>query len=115
LYTVTDPSGNKSFTTQRLINVIEDGPCFTSVKELSANSNVSIYPNPSKGLFTVASKGNASIAAIQAIDVMGKTVYTKTTQSNSLEVDLTQMNKGLYMVIIKDENGNEFSSKVVVE
>jgi hypothetical protein len=66
-------------------------------------------------LFTVASKGNASIAAIQAIDVMGKTVYTKTTQSNSLEVDLTQMNKGLYMVIIKDENGNEFSSKVVVE
>jgi hypothetical protein len=46
---------------------------------------------------------------------MGKTVYTKTTQSNSVEVDLTQMNKGLYMVIIKDENGNEFSSKVLVE
>ncbi|AMS26063.1 hypothetical protein AEM51_02605 [Bacteroidetes bacterium UKL13-3] len=115
LYTVTDPSGNKSFTTQRLINVIEDGPCFTSVKELSANSNLSIYPNPSKGLFTVASKGNASIASIQVMDVVGKTVYTKTAQSNKVEVDLTQMNKGLYMVVIKDQNGNEFSSKVVVE
>jgi hypothetical protein len=48
---VTDPSGNKYRKQDRLVTVEE----FTSVKELSANSNVSIYPNPSKGLFTVAS------------------------------------------------------------
>jgi hypothetical protein len=110
-FQVTDPSGNTSLKIARYVNVLT----VTSLNEVNVNNSLSIYPNPSKGLFTVASKGNASIAAIQAIDVMGKTVYTKTTQSNSVEVDLTQMNKGLYMVIIKDENGNEFSSKVLVE
>jgi hypothetical protein len=110
-FQVTDPSGNTSLKIARYVNVLT----VTSLNEVNVNNSLTIYPNPSKGLFTVASKGNASIAAIQAIDVMGKTVYTKTTQSNSVEVDLTQMNKGLYMVIIKDENGNEFSSKVLVE
>jgi hypothetical protein len=49
------------------------------------------------------------------MDAIGKTVYAASTSTNEVEVDLTQMNKGLYMVIIKDENGVEYSSKVVVE
>ncbi len=110
-YMVTDPSGNKYRKQDRLVTVEE----FTSVKELSANSNVSIYPNPSKGLFTVASKLNKRIASVTVMDAIGKTVYAASTSTNEVEVDLTQMNKGLYMVIIKDENGVEYSSKVVVE
>ncbi len=114
-YSVTDPSGNKAVSMQRLIRVIEGGPCFTGINELSANSNLSIYPNPTSGLFTIASKTNTIISSVSVMDVVGKTVYTKTTQANEVEVDLTQMNTGLYMVIIKDVNGHEFSAKVVVE
>ncbi|MES2778430.1 MAG: immunoglobulin-like domain-containing protein, partial [Bacteroidota bacterium] len=115
IYSVTDPSGNKATAVQRLINVIENGPCATGIKELSSNSNLSIYPNPNTGLFTIANKTNSNITAVQVMDVVGRTVYTKATQSNEVNVDLTTMNKGLYMVIIKDANGNEFSSKVIVE
>jgi PKD repeat protein len=115
VYNVTDPSNNKAISVQRLINVIENGPCATGIKELSTNSNLSIYPNPNKGMFTIAGKSNTQIAAVQVMDVVGKTVYNKTTQASELQVDLTDLNKGLYMVIIKDNNGNEFSSKVVIE
>jgi hypothetical protein len=66
-------------------------------------------------LFTVASKLNKRIASVTVMDAIGKTVYAASTSTNEVEVDLTQMNKGLYMVIIKDENGVEYSSKVVVE
>ncbi|MES2560888.1 MAG: T9SS type A sorting domain-containing protein, partial [Bacteroidota bacterium] len=110
-YTVTDPSGNKARKVQRLVSVIE----VTGISELSSNSNLSIYPNPSKGLFTIANKTKTSITSVLVMDAVGKTVYTKAAQSNEVTVDLTLMNKGLYMVIIKDENGKEYSSKVVVE
>ncbi|MES2560546.1 MAG: immunoglobulin-like domain-containing protein [Bacteroidota bacterium] len=115
VYSVTDPSGNKAVSVQRLINVIENGICATGIKELSTNNNLSIYPNPNKGMFTIANKTTTSITSVQVMDVVGKTVYSKTTDSNEVNVDLTSMNKGLYMVLIKDANGNEFSSKVVVE
>ncbi|MES2561086.1 MAG: immunoglobulin-like domain-containing protein, partial [Bacteroidota bacterium] len=110
-YTVTDPSGNKSRKVQRLVTVIE----VTGISELSSNSNLSIYPNPSKGLFTIANKTNTSIVSVQVMDAVGKAVYTKATQSNEVTVDLTLMNKGLYFVIIKDSTGKEYSSKIVVE
>ena len=115
LYNVTDPSGNKAISIQRLIHVIEGGPCFTGIQELSTNNNLSIYPNPSKGLFTISNKTNTNIATVTVLDIVGKTVYTQAPQSKEVEVDLTQMNKGLYMVIIKDANGREFSAKVVVD
>ncbi|MES2779990.1 MAG: immunoglobulin-like domain-containing protein, partial [Bacteroidota bacterium] len=115
IYTVTDPSNNVAEPAKRLIQVIENGPCATGIQELSNNSNISVYPNPNKGIFTIANKTQSNIVAVRVMDIIGKTVYSQTTQSNEVEVDLTSMNKGMYMVVIKDENGNEFSSKVVVE
>ena len=110
-YQVTDPSGNKSLKVERYINVIE----VTGINEINANSQLSIYPNPSKGLFTVGNKSNTLITSVQVMDVIGKTVYSKAAHTKEVEIDLTSMNKGLYLVIIKDEAGNEFSSKVIVE
>ncbi|MES2780588.1 MAG: immunoglobulin-like domain-containing protein, partial [Bacteroidota bacterium] len=110
-YEVTDPSGNKSKKAQRLVSVVE----VTGLSELSNNNNVSIYPNPSKGQFTIANKTNTTIKTVKVMDAMGRIVLEKTAQFKEVEVDLTSMNKGLYMVIIKDANGNEYSGKVVLE
>jgi hypothetical protein len=111
-YQVTDPSGNKSRKEQRLIEVIDP---MTGVQELNANSNVSVYPNPSKGLFTVSAKNNTGIKTIKVMDILGKTVYTKLVNATSTEVDITAMNKGLYMIILEDENNKTYSGKIIVE
>ncbi|MES2559668.1 MAG: immunoglobulin-like domain-containing protein, partial [Bacteroidota bacterium] len=110
-FRVTDPSNNISMKMERYVHVVE----VTGISELSSNSSLSIYPNPSKGLFTITNKTNSNISAVQVMDAVGKTVYTKPAQSAEVTVDLTTVNKGLYFVIIKDESGKEYSSKIMVE
>jgi PKD repeat protein len=110
-YQVTDPSGNKSRKEQRLVQVVD----FTGVDEINANSNVAVYPNPSKGVFTVSARNNTKITTVKVMDMLGKTVYTKRVNTNSTEVDITAMNKGLYMIILEDENHKTYSGKIIVE
>ncbi|MES2780556.1 MAG: immunoglobulin-like domain-containing protein, partial [Bacteroidota bacterium] len=110
-YQVTDPSGNISLKAERLINVIE----VTGLSEMSNNNNLSIYPNPNKGQFTIANKENTRIASVKIMDAVGRMVYQQATQSKEVDVDLTAMNKGLYLVIIKDENGKELTSKIIIQ
>jgi hypothetical protein len=110
-YNITDPSGNKAKTTQRLISVEE----FSSLAELQAISNVAIYPNPNNGLFNITTKNNTHIKQVKVMDVLGKVILNNTYNAQDVAIDLTTMNKGLYMVMIEDENGATTTSKVVVE
>jgi hypothetical protein len=110
-YNITDPSGNKAKTTQRLISVEE----FSSLAELQAISNVAIYPNPNNGLFNITTKNNTHIKQVKVMDVLGKVILNNTYNAQDVAIDLTTMNKGLYMVMIEDENGITTTNKVVVE
>jgi hypothetical protein len=49
------------------------------------------------------------------MDVLGKVILNNIYNASSVAIDLTTMNKGLYMVMIEDENGLTTTSKVLVE
>jgi hypothetical protein len=36
-------------------------------------------------------------------------------KTNDTQVDITNMNKGLYMIILEDDNNKTYSGKIVVE
>jgi hypothetical protein len=110
-YNVTDPSGNIATTGERLVSVEE----FSSLAELQARSNVAIYPNPNNGLFNITAKNNTHIKQVKVMDVLGKAILNNIYNATDVAIDLTTMNKGLYMVIIEDENGATTTNKVVVE
>ncbi len=110
-YNITDPSGNKAKTTQRLISVEE----LSSLAELQTRSNVAIYPNPNNGLFNITAKNNTHIKQVKVMDVLGKVILNNTYNATDVAIDLTNMNKGLYLVMIEDENGITTTNKVVVE
>ena len=110
-YNVTDPSGNKATTGERLVSVEE----FSSLAELQARSNVAIYPNPNNGLFNITTKNNTHIKQVKVMDVLGKVILNNIYNATDVAIDLTTMNKGLYMVMIEDENGITATNKVVVE
>jgi hypothetical protein len=62
-----------------------------------------VYPNPNDGKFTL-DLSNISDASVIVTDLLGKVVYKKLSDSAGdpvLSVDLTQLNSGLYYVIIK--------------
>ncbi|WP_298117969.1 T9SS type A sorting domain-containing protein [Flavobacterium sp.] len=60
--------------------------------------NISIYPNPSNGIFNIAS-GNLSIEKVEVYDVTGKVIKSNSTGNNS-SIDLTDASSGIYFVKI---------------
>jgi hypothetical protein len=110
-YQVTDPSGNKSLKAQRYVVVNE----VTGIEELNANSELSVYPNPSKGMFKVTHRSGKRLTSVEVMDVMGRKVYQNTQSDTQVDVNLTEMNKGLYLIMMKDESGQEYTAKLIVE
>ncbi len=76
------------------------------VNQATANeTKISVFPNPNKGVFTVALPGNTSTATVTVFDMNGKTVAVKTTTEASLNVDLSGYPTGLYLVNVNDNFG----------
>jgi hypothetical protein len=108
-YSLTDPSNNKATSVNRLIEVVE----VTGMDELSADQNILIYPNPTNGKFTITSSSTAAIAEIKIKDVLGRTV--KVEQYNNGQMDISEMHKGVYILIATDKDGHSYSTKIVLE
>ncbi|MDD7885379.1 T9SS type A sorting domain-containing protein [Flavivirga sp. 57AJ16] len=70
------------------------------VNDLEKNNTFRAYPNPTKDFWTFATKNNSSISSIQIIDLMGKTVLTKSNPSNKANVDASNLTKGIYFAKI---------------
>ena len=72
------------------------------------NNAVSIYPNPSNGLFNINANGNFNM---QVIDITGKVIDTKNFSNNTtIEINTT----GIYFIKLSD--GNSVSvQKVIVK
>lgn len=72
---------------------------FVGIKEKNTIENkVSLFPNPSTGLFTIETTGE-SINEITIIDVTGKVILRKENLNNSSHtLDLTSYPQGLYIV-----------------
>ena len=79
----------------------------------SYESEISIYPNPSNGLFTIE-----NLQALEIIDINGRIInqFNNLTanQSNSLTVDISNQPKGIYFLKIKSQGGKSFSKKLIV-
>jgi subtilisin-like proprotein convertase family protein len=111
-------------------SVTSSNSCGTSAAlSVSTNCRISsgtepidskVYPNPTSGMLMVEFTSSASANfEIQVSDLTGRTVLAenvKATQGiNQHEVNLTSFNKGIYMLTLKDENGNTKVTRVAVQ
>lgn len=87
----------------------------TGIDELE-NSQISIYPNPSNGRFTISME-NLQAGSIEITDLIGKKILTTPFSGNSVDLDLSTGNaKGIYLVHIRDEKGELTNTqKIVIE
>lgn len=67
-----------------------------------------IYPNPSNGLFNIASETAGNVAILNAV---GQVVYEKTVQQQDV-INLKDFNAGVYFVRFK--NNNKISTQQIV-
>ncbi len=87
----------------------------TVVTELSGVSNInsvnlSVYPNPSNGLFTVKAENDFNL---NVVDVAGKLVYQGQISNNVNTVDLTNVQAGMYFFKFSSANNSYFQRVIV--
>lgn len=80
-------------------------------KKLSA-ALVSIYPNPTNGDFTIEYPFTEKYQ-VNVIDAQGRVVWAKESKDSYTTVSLNKFNKGMYFIIIKNENSS-VTKKVVL-
>ncbi len=71
------------------------------------NDEILIYPNPTIGNFSVLSN-NADVNFITITDALGREILA---QYNMVNIDVSNLQRGIYFVIIYDKKGNVSSVK----
>ena len=73
---------------------------------------LNIYPNPNNGQFIITN--SEPINEIFITDLQGKNVYTsKNLNLNSLDIEIYNLEKGMYLVNIFTENGMNIKTVVI--
>ena len=78
-------------------------------------SSVKVYPNPTKDNFTV-SLNNVSKFNITILDLLGKTIYQNTVNSNSIKIKKEGVfTSGLYIIKVITDGNKGYHTKLIVE
>lgn len=74
-----------------------------------------VYPNPAKELLNVRLKGSLTAPyEVNLVDIQGRTVYRAQLNEEELQIPVQQLNKGLYMLVLKDANQTKYIEKVII-
>ncbi len=93
------------------LNIVEGASL--SVDEFNATTNVTIHPNPTKGLVTVSNLKEDTVLTVY--NILGKKVVTQNISSINNTVNISKYPKGIYLFTFKDKQGLEATKKVVLQ
>ncbi len=84
----------------------------TGIKQVAANNNqLSIYPNPTNGIFTIKSTKN--IDALKVTNLLGQIIYAAQPKQTQFTFNISAT--GMYFVTVTSDNETETKKVVVVK
>ena len=84
----------------------------TNIKNNAKANSIALYPNPAKDKLYISNISNLNNATIEFYDVAGKQIHSEKLNT---QIDLSSFNKGIYLVKIHLEKGeNVFVNKIVI-
>jgi len=89
-----------------IINLLNN-PCGVNISENENMNNISIYPNPSSGIFTIEGVNNNSSITIH--NTYGQLIENSI---NGYEINLKDEPNGVYFVKVSDQNDKSISTKI---
>jgi hypothetical protein len=112
IYTITLNSTNVSgsASTTQTVNV---GACAGVYENTGALAFISVYPNPSTGVFSVSNSVNNDNINYTVTNILGSNVVSGKF-NNSKNVDLSTQAKGIYFITF-ESNGNKMTKKIIIE
>ncbi len=87
----------------------------TDIEDISSGSRVTIYPNPSNGIYNLKIEGTKDLSAynIEIYDMLGNVVLTKSPSTNVVKIDLRTFPNGTYN--LKISHGMQTISKQLIK
>lgn len=87
---------------------------------MTGNDGVQVYPNPSKGIFTVNATGvNAKTALLRCYNMTGALVIQRELPVNGgnigTTIDLSAYPRGIYQLNLETAGGEHYTAKVVLQ
>ena len=83
----------------------------TGISTVDSNIGVTIFPNPSEGLFTIQSNFNYN--KVEVLDLLGRKVFV--TNSHLNELNLSDFSKGTYILQLTDANNTTVRRQLIVQ
>ncbi|MFA6524108.1 MAG: T9SS type A sorting domain-containing protein [Candidatus Paceibacterota bacterium] len=114
---MSQPNIQGNRTPDKFIHVEVSGLGGIGVPELAMEDKIlNIYPNPSSGVFTIALNSNMKKdVQINIYNMLGEIVYKEQLHNfNKIELNLSDFNQGVYILILKGED-EILNKKIVIE
>jgi endoglucanase len=106
-YTVTGTSPCSSAVSEVVLNVAT----VTNTAGALLNQNIEIYPNPAGDNLTINLSKVEGRKSIRIVDMVGR-VIAESTEENTVNVKMTDLNRGMYFVEIQTEAGSIVKSVI---
>ena len=109
VYMVTGTTGSCLSTKPTTVTV---SPC-TGINQVSNTTKIVIYPNPSTGLVTVTMPILNEGTVMYVTDMIGKEVYKTSVTNINTNLDLTGLQKGMYMLTISNGKSTQVQKIII--
>ena len=105
--------GNNMYIDNLEFSVISD-----TRENSMAQNEISIYPNPSNGLFSIRLNKSINAESIDILNIHGQMVFQSDISSNSessiIELNLTSLPKGIYFIRLNSEQKTQ-AKKIIIK
>jgi type IX secretion system substrate protein len=86
----------------------------TKTVELIDESSVRVFPNPVNEILQIALDGQLHPEEIEIFNLMGQRVINRKMNNNTLDINVSQLSQGIYVLKVKTEEGIG-SKKIAIE
>ncbi len=73
------------------------------------------YPNPTKNMVTLVLPGNTSTKQLCVYDMMGREMFVKTNLGDKVQIDFSDLSKGIYLVHLVTMDQKVFITRIAKE
>ena len=83
-----------------------------STEDVTNQSFIAVYPNPANSVINIDAKEVQGLSTIKLYDNMGRLVHKGEFEPS---IDVSAYESGVYLLELSSDNGNSYSSRIVIE
>ena len=115
-YTATTTGSYQVMLTES--GCIDTSTCYavtiTGIKQLFDNGEITIYPNPSNGIIFIKMNITES-TNVEVYNALGQNVFSTNISSSAESINLGNLNQGIYLLRIKQNDAYVYQSNVILK